>query len=50
MIDIPSFVKIGSAIQKLIGETHRHTERGDRTILLLYFQNKEIKLKANNRR
>jgi hypothetical protein len=25
MIYIPSFIKTGSAIQKLIGEIHRHT-------------------------
>jgi hypothetical protein len=25
MIYIPSFIKIGSRIQKLIGEIHRHT-------------------------
>jgi hypothetical protein len=27
MIYIPSFIKIGSGIQKLIGGIHRHTER-----------------------
>jgi hypothetical protein len=26
MIYIPSFIKIGSGIQKLIGEIHRHTD------------------------
>jgi hypothetical protein len=26
MIYIPSFIKIGSAIQKLIGGIHRHTD------------------------
>jgi hypothetical protein len=26
MIYLPSFIKIGSAIQKLIGRIHRHTE------------------------
>jgi hypothetical protein len=26
MINIPIFIKIGSATQKLIGGTHRHTE------------------------
>jgi hypothetical protein len=29
MIYIPSFVKIGSAIQKLTGGIHRHTDRKD---------------------
>jgi hypothetical protein len=27
MICIPSFIKIGSGIQKLIGEIHSHTTR-----------------------
>jgi hypothetical protein len=27
MIFIPSFIKIGPGIQKLIGEIHRHTDR-----------------------
>jgi hypothetical protein len=26
MIHIPSFMKIGSGIQKLIGKIHRHTD------------------------
>jgi hypothetical protein len=26
MIDVPSFIKTGSAIQKFIGEIHRHTD------------------------
>jgi hypothetical protein len=26
MINIPSFIKIGSAIQKFIGRIHRHTD------------------------
>jgi hypothetical protein len=37
MIYIPSFLKIGSGIQKLIGEdTQIHREPGDRIRLLLY--------------
>jgi hypothetical protein len=27
MIYVPSFLKIGSGIQKLIGRIHRHTDR-----------------------
>jgi hypothetical protein len=27
MIDIPSFIKIGSGIQMLIGRINRHTDR-----------------------
>jgi hypothetical protein len=36
MIYIPSFIKIGSGIQKLVGGIHRHTdtEGGDRISLL----------------
>jgi hypothetical protein len=44
IIYIPSFIKIGSDIQKLIrGVTD--TQRGDRINLLPFFQNKESSLK-----
>jgi hypothetical protein len=43
MINMPSFIKISSAVQKLIrGDTHR--QHGDRINLLLFFQNKENRL------
>jgi hypothetical protein len=42
MIYIPSFIKTGSGIQKLIGGIHRHRQHGD---LLLFLQNKESRLK-----
>jgi hypothetical protein len=47
VIYVPSFIKIGSGIQKLIGGIHRHTHRqqGDLISLLLFFQNKESRLK-----
>jgi hypothetical protein len=49
MIYIPSFIKIDSAIQKLIGGIHRYTDThrqyGDRLRLFLRFQNKESRLK-----
>jgi hypothetical protein len=42
---MPSFIKIGSAVQKLIGGLHRyagtHTQDCDRIRVLLFFQNKE---------
>jgi hypothetical protein len=42
MIYIPSFIKIGSGIQKLIrGDSQRLRRHGDLISLLLYFQNKE---------
>jgi hypothetical protein len=41
MIYVPSFIKIGSGIQKLTGGIHR--QHGDRISLLLFFQVKEIK-------
>jgi hypothetical protein len=50
MIYIPSFVKTGSGIQKLMAEgaytyrhapTHRHTQQGDLISVLLLYQNKE---------
>jgi hypothetical protein len=40
MIYIPSFIMIGSGIQKLIGGIHRHREHGDLTSLLPFFLNK----------
>jgi hypothetical protein len=43
MIYIPSLIKIGSAIRKLIEEIHR--QQGDLISLLSFFQNKESKIK-----
>jgi hypothetical protein len=44
MIYIPSFIKIGSEIQKFIrGDTHR--QQYDLISLLLFFQNKKSSLK-----
>jgi hypothetical protein len=46
MIYIPSFINIGSDIQKLMGGgIHRHRQHGDRINLLSFFQNKESRLK-----
>jgi hypothetical protein len=47
MIYIPSFIKIGSGIRKLMGGggTQIHIQHGDLIILLLFFQNKESRLK-----
>jgi hypothetical protein len=50
MIHIPSFVKIGSGIEKFDGGgTHTHSkthrQQGDLVSLLLFFQNKESRLK-----
>jgi hypothetical protein len=47
MICIPSLIKIGSDIQKLIGGIHRHRQHGDLISLLLFFQNKESRLKMD---
>jgi hypothetical protein len=47
MIYIPSFIKIGSGIQKVIEETHR--QHGDLISLLLFFLNKESRLKTVNK-
>jgi hypothetical protein len=44
VIYIPSFVKIGSGIQKLIGKIQRHTESMVILCFLLFF-NKESRLK-----
>jgi hypothetical protein len=44
MIYILSFIKIGSGIQKLIGEdTQTHRQHGDHINLLVFFRNKESK-------
>jgi hypothetical protein len=43
MIYKPSFIKIGSGIQTLIGGIYiqKHRQQGDRISLLLFFKNKE---------
>jgi hypothetical protein len=53
MIYVPSFIKIGSGVQKLIGGIHRHTQRNTHARThgqqfhkpTLFFQNKESRLK-----
>jgi hypothetical protein len=45
MIYIPSFIKTGSAIQKLMGRIHGHRQHGDHISLLSFFQNKGSRLK-----
>jgi hypothetical protein len=48
MIYIPSFIKIGSGIRKLIGgDTQTHRQHGDFISLLLLFQNKESTMLVN---
>jgi hypothetical protein len=43
MIYIQNFIKIGSAIQKLIVRAiHSHSQQGDLVSVLLFFQNKKI--------
>jgi hypothetical protein len=47
MIYVPSFIKIGSDIPKLIRGIHKHRQHGDLISLLLFlffFQNKESML------
>jgi hypothetical protein len=49
MLIIASFVKIGSAIQKLMGGwgyTYRHRQQGDIISSILFFQNMESRLKV----
>jgi hypothetical protein len=36
-IPVPSFIKIGSGIQKFIRGIHRHRQDGDRRSLLFFF-------------
>jgi hypothetical protein len=52
VIYVPSFIKIGLGIQKLIGgdtQTHTHTRRQQRDLisLLYFFQNEESGLKIS---
>jgi hypothetical protein len=47
VIYIPSFVKIGSGVQKLIARdthTHTHGQQRDLISLLCFFQSKESRL------
>jgi hypothetical protein len=41
MIHIPSFIRTGAGIQKLMGGGEIHRQQGDIKSLLLFFQNKE---------
>jgi hypothetical protein len=43
VIYVPSFIKIGSGVQKVIGGIHR--QQGDLISLLLFFLNKESRLR-----
>jgi hypothetical protein len=43
MIYTPSYIQIGSGIQKLIGGIHR--QHGDRISLISFFPNKKNRLK-----
>jgi hypothetical protein len=45
---MPSFTKIGSGIRKIIRGIHiqTHKEQGDLISLLLFFKNKESRLKV----
>jgi hypothetical protein len=47
VIYVPSFVKIGSGIHKLIGVTQTHRQQRDviSLLYLLFFQSKESRLK-----
>jgi hypothetical protein len=48
LIYIPNFIKIGSGIQKLMGDTRRDRQHDDLISLLLFIQNKESKLKIRH--
>jgi hypothetical protein len=45
MICKPSLIKIGSGFRNLIGGKHTQRQNGDCVSLLLFFQNKEGRLK-----
>jgi hypothetical protein len=42
MIYIPSFIKIGSGIQKFIGDTQTHRQHGDLINLILLFEIRKV--------
>jgi hypothetical protein len=46
MMHIPSLIMIGSAIQKLIGGIHRHSDSMEIAYAYFIFQNKESWLKT----
>jgi hypothetical protein len=50
MIYIPNFMKTGSGIQKLLWSIHiqKHRQRSDVISLLLFFKNKESRLKKGS--
>jgi hypothetical protein len=49
VMNVPSFIKIRSGIQKLIeGDTQTHRQQGDLISVLLFFQNKENRLRIYN--
>jgi hypothetical protein len=45
MIYIQSFIKIGAGIPKLLRRIQTHRQQGDIICLLLFFQNKESRLR-----
>jgi hypothetical protein len=50
MMYIPSFIKIGSGIQKLMrGDTQTHRQQGDCRSLLLFFKIDKVGLKCLKR-
>jgi hypothetical protein len=46
MIYTSSFIEIGSSIQKSIVGIHSHRQHGDLICLLLFYQNKESRIKT----
>jgi hypothetical protein len=50
MIHIPSFIKMGSGIQQIMGgDTRILGQQGDHISLLLFFQKKENRLKSKDK-
>jgi hypothetical protein len=48
MIYIPSFINIGSGIQKLMGDTQTHIQHGNIISIFIFFQNKESRHKSKH--
>jgi hypothetical protein len=44
LLQVPSFINIGSGVRNLLGSTHTYTGESDSTGPILYIQNKKSRL------
>jgi hypothetical protein len=50
VIYAPNFIKIGSGLRRLVVGIHRHTHRQQGDLILIFFQNKESRLKSYSKK